>query len=206
MLQTGSRALALDAANESGGNLSCQHGIFGIIFVVAAAQCRAHQVDAGCQQHVESVVTHLFTDGLAQLVGSVDVERGSHVGLGRNLGGDVGLAVPLTRACHVETMGAVGQIGRLDAEARDVARTTSGARELHFFAHSHTAADEQVDLLFGSHGGNDLRNVVGGQLRLSRKREGSESHCSQHLCSCVVFHFLCGFITFCTIIDFAVQR
>ena len=101
MLQAGARTLALDATDETGSNLAGQHGILGVVLVVAAAKSRTHQVDAGSQQDVETEVANLFADDLAQLVGSVLVERGSHIGLRRNLGGDVGLAVPLTRACHV---------------------------------------------------------------------------------------------------------
>ena len=87
-------------------------------------------------------------------------------------------------------MWAIGKISRLDTETRDVAGATGSAGELHLFAHGHTTTDEQVDLLLGSHGGDDLLHVAGVQFGLCSERRGSECQNGQNLCTLIVFHLV----------------
>ena len=181
-------ALALDAVDIGGGNLSGEEGIFGEIFEVAAAEGIAVEVHAGGQQDVSAVFEDFVAHGGGDFADQVRVPGRGEDGADREAGAVVGAVRALADRVDAEAGGAVGYYGLGDAEARDGLGRTGGSGDEDVAGGGHragdhaapAAADHEGGLLLEGHGGEDFVNVVFAEFGLGgaedRQGQGSECH------------------------------
>ena len=80
MLQTCADFVLLDCANQVSRKFACQHWVFREVLKIASAKRVAHNVDARCQDDVDTVGFCLVGHAFALQRGSVDVPSGGKSG------------------------------------------------------------------------------------------------------------------------------
>jgi len=89
MLQTGSGALALDAANISACQLTCQEGVFGKVLKIPSVERMAFDVHTRCQKNIHASGFGFRAEGFTELEDEVAVKgtrdsREARVACGRD--------------------------------------------------------------------------------------------------------------------------
>ena len=111
MLRTGSCALALHATHIPSSNRPRKIRILRIILMVATAQRVTNQVHGGRKNPVEPELTHLVTDALPYLKGSLAIPSRSQRHRSHKIRRIVITMIPGTGGIHTQALLRVGTIG-----------------------------------------------------------------------------------------------
>ena len=121
MLQAGTDAASLHAANERGRHPAAEHRVLGEVLEVAPAERRALEVDPRSQQHADALGAALRRDRTRNLLDELQIPRGRERGLRREArrGQGVREAEVLGGAELAQARGPVGEPHGRDAEPLD---------------------------------------------------------------------------------------
>ena len=177
VFDAGADAFALYAAHGGGGQFAAQQRVFGIVFVVASAERRAHQIHAGREDDVNAVGGGFIADGGADFLKQRRVPTGRQAATHRK-GGGVGftlLAVAFLKRLDSHAGRSVGHHNGWNAKPLNGMRHTSGAGHSLFAAKwkveaaeeaAPSTADDQLHLFFVGHL---------GEQRIGIRRPSGES-------------------------------
>ena len=119
--------------------------------MVTTTQRVANQVHSRREDPVETKLTHLITDALSHLEGSLTIPRGCQCHRSHKVGGIILTMIPWALSAHAQTLLRVGAIGFRNTQATDGERATSSARKLSFIIEVHTSAQYHMTLFFECH-------------------------------------------------------
>ena len=187
VLDGGAYVVFLDTAHVGSGCLAGYHGVFGVVFEVAAVERVTVNVEGGCEVHIGSVLMDFLTHGGAHALYQFLVPGAGQKGADGEVRAVVGVVISRTRGVDAKAGGTIGQHDAGNAQAGDgVGGAGSTRNDILGSAYDgavavtsgHAHADDHVHFFFQCHGFENLLHGRCGQLGFSALAAGKRHHCS----------------------------
>ena len=116
VLDARTHVVLLNARDVGGSSPTCHYGVLGVVLEVTTAEGVTHDIQGGRQQHIGTILLHLFTNGLTNFFDKLGIPGGSQQGANGKVGAIVSSAVAFTSSVDAQSGRTVGQYDGRDAQ------------------------------------------------------------------------------------------
>ena len=115
VLDTRAHIVLLYASDVSGSRLTSHHRILRVVLEVTSAERVTHDVQGRSQQHIGTILLHLFTNGLANLFNQLGVPGRGQQRTNGEVSAVIGIVIALTGSVDTQSGRTVGQYHSRDS-------------------------------------------------------------------------------------------